>query len=372
MVTTIIIFIVILGLLVFVHELGHFIAARKSGMKVDEFGFGFPPRMFGLQKIEGKWKIIWGHKPPLDKDQTVYSVNWIPLGGFVKIRGENNEHEEDPRSFINRPFGARLITLVAGVLMNVLLAWALISVGYSIGLPVALEDINQIPKGATFTDSQNAIIEVVPGLPAAEAGIKPGDIVVSVNGQKFNNIDELRDYIRGNAGAEFNFEIKRVTENLNLKVQSIKEPKPGEGPTGIALANLGKLQYPWYSAVWQGAKTTIVQLQNIVVGLYTLISGKLGLSSLGGPVKIAQLTGQVADMGFNYLLQFTAFLSLNLAILNILPFPALDGGRVAFLIIEKFRGKRNNQKLEQYVNTAGFVFLLLLMLLVTIKDVKGF
>jgi regulator of sigma E protease len=371
MFTTIIIFIVILGLLVFVHEFGHFIVARRTGMKVDEFGFGFPPRAVGIQKINGKLKWVWGHKDPLDKEKTVYSINLIPLGGFVKIRGENNEHEEDPRSFINRPFWARFWTLVAGVTMNVILAWILISVGYMVGLPVAIDDPNQIPAGASFKDSKIAIIEVVKDLPADKAGLTPSDVVLKIDGREFSSIDEFRGYIRENAGQKFTFEIQRGKEIKNVEVQSEANPRPGEGPTGIALANLGLLKFPAHTALWQGLQTTGMQISNIATGFYSLITSRIGLDSLGGPVQIAKLTGQVADLGFIYLLQFTSFLSLNLAFLNILPFPALDGGRVVFLIIEKIRGKRNNQKLEQIVNTFGFVFLLMLMALVTIKDIRG-
>src|ERR1700722_667059 len=126
---TILIFIVILGILVFVHEFGHFLVAKKSGMKVDEFGFGFPPRLAGIQKIGSKFKFVWGYKAPQNPDKTVYSINWIPLGGFVKILGEDNAGENDPRSFINQSFWKRLAVLVAGVIMNVLLAWVLISAG---------------------------------------------------------------------------------------------------------------------------------------------------------------------------------------------------------------------------------------------------
>ncbi len=157
-----------------------------------------------------------------------------------------------------------------------------------------------------------------------------------------------------------------------IRSNSQKDFKAGEGPTGIALANVGNLKFSFFTAIWQGANATFSQLSNIVVGLYGLVTSKIGLGSLGGPVKIAQITGQVADMGFIYLLQFTAFLSLNLAVLNILPFPALDGGRIFLLIVEKLRRKRNNPKVEQAINACGFAFLILLMILVTIKDVKGF
>lgn len=384
---TIIIFIIILGLLVLVHEFGHFIVAKKSGMRVLEFGFGFPPRLFGLKKSDGKWKIVWGHRsssqennlaPTLSskgegaQNETIYSINLIPLGGFVKIWGENNEHGEDPRSFINRPFWARFFTLVAGVVMNVILAWVLFSVGFIVGLPTALENPESLPKNAKFTQPQVAITEVLEGKPAEKAGIKPGDIILKIDNQIFTSSDNLRQYIRENAGKEFNFEIKRLKSIEIIKVPSIPNPKPEEGPTGIALANIGKLSFPFFQAFWEGGRTTFISLNNIALGIYQLFTSKVSLDSLGGPVKIAQLTGQVADMGIVYLIQFTAFLSLNLAILNILPFPALDGGRVLFLLIEKIRGKKNNQKVEQWANLTGFALLIFLMILVTIKDVKGF
>lgn len=366
---TIIIFIVILGILIFVHEFGHFIVAKRSGMKVDEFGFGFPPRIFGLQNIAGKWKIIWGHKAPLDIEQTVYSINWIPLGGFVKIVGENNDQADDPRSFTNKPFWPRFFTLVAGVVMNVILAWALYSAGYMAGLPVAINSPEDLPKGANFTEQKIAILEVVKNLPADISGLKPNDVILSIDGQNFSEVGQIRDYINRNAGKQFSFKVRRGAEQKNISVASNAYPPAGEGSTGVALALVGKLRLPWYLSVGEGLKSSISQLGNIVSGFGHLLTSKVGLESLGGPVKIAKLTGEVAGMGFIYLLQFTAFLSLNLAVINVLPFPALDGGRVLFLIIEKIRRKRNNQKVEAFANTAGFLFLVILMVLVTIKDI---
>ncbi len=370
MLLTILIFIIILGILVFVHEFGHFIVAKKSGMQVDEFGFGFPPRLGGVYKSQGKWKFVWGNKPPenLDEGNTVYSINSIPLGGFVRIIGENNEDENNPKSFINKGFWPRFLTLVAGVCMNVLLAWVLLSAGFMAGLPAAIESASDIPAGASFSQPQTLIMEVVKDLPADKAGLKPNDIILNIDGQKFEQIKDIQAYVKTHAGSQITFDVKRGGQELNIKVTPSLNPPEGQGPTGVALSLVGKLKYPWYTAIWQGGKATIGGLTGIVSGLYQLFSGKLGVSSLGGPVKIAKLTGEVAGMGFIYLLQFTAFLSLNLAVLNILPFPALDGGRVLFLFIEKIRGKRNNQKIEQYVNTAGFIFLILLMVAVTIND----
>lgn len=372
MITTILIFIVILGLLVFVHELGHFIVAKRSGMKVDEFGFGFPPRMLGIQKVGGKFAFVWGHKPPKDPSQTVYSINWIPLGGFVKIVGENNEAENDPQSFINKPFFPRLLTLVAGVLMNVILAWVLISIGFMRGLPVDVGSATEFGHGGQLSSPQVAIAEVKEGMPGSQAGLKPNDIIVAIDGQPMTKVEDVQNYIRPRQGSEFTFDIKRGDMTTPIKVSSLASPPEGSGPTGIALASVGLLKYPWYWAVVQGASATIDQIWAIISGMYYVFSSGQGFDSLGGPAKIAQLTGQVADLGISYLIQFTAFLSLNLAILNILPFPALDGGRVLFLIIEKVRGKRNNQNVEQLANTAGFLLLLTLMVFVTINDIRGF
>ena len=368
---TIIIFIIILGLLVFVHEFGHFIVAKKSGMVVEEFGFGFPPRIAGIKKVDGKWKWVWGRKRIQNENtsDTIYSINAIPLGGFVRILGENNEHENHPGSFINKGFWPRFFTLIAGVLMNVVLAWALISVGYMIGLPVAVDSPSEIPAHATFSQPQIAILDVAKDLPADKSGIKPNDIILGIDGQSFSEVPDIQKYVKEHAGKSVSFQVKRGNQELSLAVTPNPNPGPDEGPTGIILSLVGKLKYPIHYAIWEGGKTTLNALYGIVSGLYQLFSGHLGFASLGGPVKIAKLTGEVADLGLIYLLQFTAFLSLNLAMLNILPFPALDGGRVVFLFIEKIRGKKNDQKVEQVVNTVGFVFLLLLMLVVTVNDI---
>jgi len=369
MVVTIIIFLAVLSILVFVHELGHFIVAKRSGMKVHEFGFGFPPRLFGIQKVNGKWKIVVGNKD-VGTENTVYSINWIPLGGFVKIMGENNDTAADPQSFVNKPFWRRFATLVAGVVMNFLLAGVLLGAGYMTGLPVAVESLDQVPASAQFADRHVAIIAVSPGSPAERAGIMANDILQSVNGQPFDSVESLQDYIKARKGEKMNFVVKRVNENKTVTVESNANPGPGEGSVGIGLALYGKLKFSFLPAIGEGFKTAYQQLINIATGLYHLFTAGEGLKSLGGPVKIAQLTGQVAELGIIPLLQFAAFLSLNLALLNALPFPALDGGRVLFLIIEKIRGKANNPRIEQYANAIGFVALLLLMVVITVRDVS--
>ncbi len=367
MLITILIFVIVLGLLVFVHEAGHFIAAKRSGMQVHEFGFGFPPRLIGLQKVEGQWRVVW-RKTPAESENTIYSINWIPLGGFVKILGENNDSVEDPKSFINRPFWPRLLTLAAGVLMNVLLAWVLLSAGFMIGMPVASEG-DDLPKGAVLSDEKVAVLDIIPDSPAAKAGLQSGDTILRLDGNEIKNIESVRDYIYNNKGKKIVFEVQRLDKSISAEVQSDANPPANSGPTGVGLATVGELTLPWYNALWQGAVTTFNQLRAIVEGLIGLFSTGDGLQNIGGPVKIAQLTGQVARIGFIPLLQFVAFLSLNLALLNSLPIPALDGGRMLFLVIEKIRGKRNNPQWEQSANAIGFILLLLLMVVVTARDV---
>lgn len=367
MLLTILIFVIVLGLLVFVHEAGHFIVAKRSGMEVHEFGFGFPPRIFGFQKIEGKWRLV-GRRPKTDSTNTIYSINWIPLGGFVKILGENNDEENNPKSFVNRAFWPRFFTLFAGVMMNVVLAWVLLSIGFAVGLPVASDGQN-LPAGATLTETKIAIVDVVPNSPATKAGLQAGDTILKLNGAQFTNIESLRQFIFDHKGQKLTFDVQRLDKIVSAEVQSEANPPANSGPTGVGLATVGQLRLPWYQALWQGAITAFDQLRAIVVGLVGLFSSGQGFQNIGGPVKIAQLTGQVARVGLIPLLQFVAFLSLNLALLNSLPIPALDGGRMLFLVIEKIRGKRNNPQWEQTANAIGFVLLLLLMVVVTARDV---
>jgi regulator of sigma E protease len=364
---TIIVFLIILGVLVFVHEFGHFIVAKKSGMQVEEFGFGFPPRIAGVQKLKGKWKWVWGHKQPLDAEKTVYSLNWIPLGGFVRILGENNEDETNPKSFINKGFWPRFFTLVAGVIMNWILAAVIFTIMLAVGTTSEIGP--DMPAGAQISNRQVAIVDVLPNSPADKAGLKPQDFIISVDGQKFENYDALRAYIVANEGKTFNFTVKRISQVLTLPVQSLANPSSTEGPTGIELTDIGTVRLPILTSIKEGISQTYYTTITIVSQLGGLFKGGQALQQVGGPVRIAKLVGQVRLLGIVPLLNLTALLSLSLAILNILPFPALDGGRVLFLFIEKIRRKRNNQKVEQFINTAGFVFLLLLMVLVTVNDI---
>jgi len=372
MLLTIIIFILVLGLLVLVHEAGHFFAARRFGVRADEFGFGFPPRMFGFyKKTNGKWKLVWGDKTvdPKDVPGTVYSLNWIPLGGFVKIKGENGETKEQD-SFASKPAWQRAIMLSAGVIMNIILAWLIITIGLMLGLPQVLDNL---PKDAKITGHQIQIVDVLPESPAFKADFKVGDFIEDINDQKFNTYTEVQDFVDKNNGQALTYTIKRGQAMLDKQVTPTTMKETNRGGIGIGIAEIGLVRYPFFTAIAKGFTTTFGLLWMIIVGLFSLLvrmfTGHNVSAEVSGPVGIATLTGQMVDMGWVYLMQFVALLSLNLAVINILPIPALDGGRLVFLLIEKVRGKPVKQTTEAMIHNIFFILLLALIIFVTYKDV---
>jgi len=370
MILTIITFIIILGLLVFVHELGHFVTAKRAGIKVEEFGFGFPPRFIGVYKYNDKWRVVGAKNKEVPT--TIYSLNFLPLGGFVKIKGEQGERAYDSDSFASKSPGRRIWVLSSGVLMNVVLAVFLLSFGFLIGLPQLIEDKN-IPQ-AKIRDEKIQVIEVIDRLPAQRHGVQMGDTLVSIDSITFKEIKNIQDYIDGKIDQELEVSISRGDEVITQKMTPEINPETGRAGIGVALVKTGLVSYPWYLAIWQGFLATMFLIKAIVVAFYELIRNLIisrdVVVDVAGPVGIAVLTGQVAKLGFIYVLQFTALLSLNLAIINFAPFPALDGGRVLFIIIEKIRGKAVNQKIENVAHNLGFALLMLLILFVTFRDVS--
>ncbi len=360
MLLTIIVFILILGVLIFSHELGHFISAKKLGIKVEEFGFGFPPRIFGIKK-----------------KGTLYSLNLIPLGGFVKIYGEQKLQKrvrlfKDKRAFYSRPIWQRAIVIVMGVVMNVFLAAILLSIAHGIGVPTIIEK-----DAAGAKNIQIQIIGVAKDSPAEKAGIKIGDSIneLKVQSQKLKivEVEEVQEFIARYTDEEINIIIQRGDETLEKTLIPRVSPPQGEGPIGVALAKTGIVRYPWYLAIVEGFKAAGQLVITIISLFYQLlktliIQGKL-MGEIAGPVGIAVLTSKIAKLGLIYVLQFVAFLSINLAVINIIPFPALDGGKLLFLAIEKIRGKPVGAKIENLVNSVGFVLLIALMILVTFRDV---
>lgn len=354
MIITILAFIGILLVLVLVHEWGHFFAARKLGVAVEEFGFGFPPRAFGF------WR-----------GKTLYSLNWLPLGGFVKLKGEAGQNRESD-SFIVQKAWRRTIILVAGVFMNVVLAFVLLSSSFVIGYPTI---INGEQLGSA-KDVKVQILTVQEKSPAASAAIQPGDVLDSLDGVKITSLPDAQNYIQA-ATKPIAVGLIRDNEPLRVEVTPVATPESnGRAVLGVGLAQTGIISYPWYEAIWLGAKETVYLLGAILSGfgalLHSLFAEARVPQDLSGPVGIAVLTGKVVNLGWIYVVQFAALLSLNLAIINILPIPALDGGRLLFVIIEKLRGKANDEKTEAIAHQIGFLLLMLLVLAVTYRDLARF
>ncbi len=375
--TTFIIFIIVLSVLVFVHELGHFWTARKLGVKAEEFGFGFPPRALGFFKDKsGKWRFLKGSRDPQSLPEaqrpisTVYSINWLPLGGFVKIKGENGEGKQDSDSFAAKSLWRRALILSAGVIMNIILAAVLLSVGYMIGLPGSLDDIR---PSAEISEARVMIMEVLPESPAAQAGLEAGDTILSVADRHVSSNEELQTIVAEQAGVATNFLVEKDTGEELVEITPEYSEENERAVIGVSIYATGTVRYPFFIAIWEGIKLTGWMFWMIILAFYGLIRDLIiGVSVSGqvaGPVGIATLTGQVASLGFSYLLQFMALLSLNLALVNILPFPALDGGRILFIIIEKFKGKPVKQSVEAWIHTIGFWLLILLIVIVTYKDI---
>lgn len=376
---TIIIFIAVLALLVLVHELGHFLTARKLGVKSEEFGFGVPPRIFGVYKNKaGKCKFVAGSKSieELNKNEetapadTIYSLNWIFAGGFVKIKGENGDGEKDPDSFIVQKAWKKITILVAGVAMNIILAWALLSVAFMFGMN---QDLDMAGKNAIIDNPEIIFIGTLEDSPAHLAGIEPGDILLSLNGENIRLFADFVSKVESYQNQEINLTVLRDGNELNLSMTPEFNEDLNQTAIGVAIYNSATVRYPFLESIWQGAKSTALYLKLITVAFYQLISdlivGKSVDGQVGGPIAIAKYTGEIARFGLIALLQFIAILSLNLAIINILPIPALDGGRILFIIIDKLKQKPIKAEVEGMFHTIGFALLILLILIVTYKDI---
>lgn len=355
---TAIIFIIVIGVLVLVHEFGHFVFAKRAGMRVDEFGFGFPPRMFG-------WK----------KGETTYSINWIPFGGFVKILGEDGDIR-GPRSFATATFWQRMAVIVAGVLMNIILAAVLLIIVNFFGLRIGLTP-SQV---GSAQDVRVQIISVAKNSPAEIAGLQTLDTIkgYTKNGAfvSINTTEDVQSVVSNYLGQELTLDIERGSQSVQKVVTPRVHAPEGEGSLGISLALTGEVTYPWYESIWRGISDTAFLTMATVSGYYGLLKTLLIHGSLtadvSGPIGIASLTGQAARVGFNYLLQFMAMISINLAVLNIIPFPALDGGRALLLVVEKIKGSPVHKEVEGWINVAGFYLLIALMLYITYKDISKF
>lgn len=341
MLVTIISFVAVLFVLVIVHELGHFFTAKAFGVGIDEFGLGFPPRLFSIKR--GK---------------TRYSINAMPLGGFVKMAGE--EDPKIPGSLASKSIGARILVLSAGSLMNALLPILLFSIAF------------MVPHNVLV--GQVMIEDVAPNSPAEMAGIRPGDMVLGINDKTVRNNRDLQRNIQFNLGEE----VTILVEHADSTTESVMliprwRPPAGQGAVGIMIQTVNPVvvrqSYPFWQAIPMGVNKSIETLtlfKNAIIGMIIGITPV----AVGGPVAIAQLTGEAAKAGFGTLLEFAAFLSINLAIINIFPLPALDGGRIAFVLMEWIRrGRRVSPKTEGKIHLAGFFLLMVAIAAVTYQDI---
>lgn len=379
---TVIIFILILGVLVLVHEAGHFFVAKRNGVRADEFGFGYPPRVFGFYKNKDKKKkVIFGNKPveeikDIEKGKTVFSLNWIPIGGFVKIHGEDGENKKDPESFASKSIWKRFKILFAGSGMNLISGIVFLAIALQLGLPQQVDDLEK------NNNAKVQIVQVSKGTPAEEAGINFGDIIIDIdNGEEkvdVNTVAQVQEVISANKGQEIILTLEHPgQEGIFEKKVFIREEYPdNQGPTGIMLARVAEKKYGFFQSFWMAIVATYSMIVTILWFLWDLIASIFTENKVdaevAGPVGIAVLTGEMARMGIAYLFNFAAILSINLAVINLLPFPALDGGRIFFLIIEKIKGSPISQKAEGIIHTAGFFVLISLMILVTVKDFVNF
>ncbi len=358
MLVTILIFLLILSILVLIHEAGHFFTAKFFGIKVEEFGFGLPPRVFGIKRGE-----------------TIYSLNLLPIGGFVKLYGEDDagsgsvnlkQASELPkkdlgRAFYARPVWQRAAVVVAGVFMNFVLAVAIVTILFSV-------------VGVTSPGKDVIVDKVLQNSPAQASGLKTGDIIKKINGQIITSPSELVVITKKHLGEKITLEVKdQNSKSKILTVTPRKNSPKNEGPMGIAISqSVVTKKYPWYQAPFVGTKEVLNQSFMIAQGLFTVVFQLVTKASVpqdvAGPVGIAQLTGTMVSIGLPAVLSFIALLSLNLAIVNILPIPALDGGRLLFILVEGVTGKKVNAKYENAAHTIGMALLLGLIALITIHD----
>jgi regulator of sigma E protease len=358
---TFIIFVIVISVLIFVHEFGHFLFAKRAGMKVEEFGFGFPPRIFGKRIGE-----------------TLYSINWIPFGGFVKVFGEDGTSRGTKGSFGSKSFPARMKVVTAGVVMNFLFAVFLLMIGNFLGLRIGLLDDADI---SLAREKKIQIIQVAQDSPAQEADIRMLDEIIGFKMQNgfmnyVYNSDELSEFTRNHAGETTTVIIGRGDELIEKELYLREDFPEGQGPMGVSAILTGVISHNWHTSIWKGVHDGVILTVNTIYGYFflfkQLIFGGELIGDVSGPIGIATLTGQAAKVGFNYLIQFVALISVNLAILNSIPFPALDGGRAFMLLLEKAKGSPLNEKVERYLNTVGFLVLLALMLWITVRDIAKF
>jgi len=365
---SIVIFLIVLAVLVFVHELGHFIVAKKSGIRVDEFAIGFPPKLFSWTRGETK-----------------YVFNLIPFGGYVKIFGENPDDEslngpDSKRSFVNAPKWKQTAVLVAGVSMNMIFAWILISMSFMIGNLMPVGD-SGIAKYSKYMHEPRVIVTNLNETSAAKrAGVQIGDTLLAIS-------DGKNTYGTISSSTITTVQIKELVSSNKDKILTLNYSHSGENKVatmtpetvngtpiiGVYMENVGVVKMNFFTALWYGADLTITTIKDVAIGLskfiYHSIKCQGHLSDVTGPIGLVDMVGQAAHFGWSYLFGFIAFISLNLAVINLMPFPALDGGRVLFVAIEAITRRPIKPRVANALNGIGFILLMGLMVVITVRDI---
>jgi len=345
--------VLVLSFLILVHELGHFIAAKRSGVLIEEFGFGLPPRIFG-KKI----------------GETIYSINLLPFGGFVRLHGETLEEDikHPKKSFLKKDKKTRIKIVTAGVLMNLILGIISFSLVYSF-------------SGITKESGKVRVVEIQQNSPAQISGILVGDVVEKVDGRDVSNVNQFIDLIGEKLGQKVNLEIKRditgSSENKTVTITPRENPPEEEGPLGVVITS-NETYYPplWqrpFIGIYYGFKEAIFWGGAIVQSLFTMVAGIFSgnvPSDVSGPIGVFAVTAEATKYGILSLINFIGIFSINLAILNIVPFPALDGGKVLFILIEAITGKKVSYKVESIIHAVGMIILIVLLVVLSIRDIQ--
>lgn len=358
---TIILFIVVIAVLIFVHELGHFLAARLFGIRVEEFCVGFPPK-------------IWQKKG----GDTNYAIGIIPIGGYVKIVGEDGEgiQEGNPipsDNMLSKSKPVQVAVLLAGVVFNLIFAWIIFSISFIVGIPTLT---GYSPVGSMSLEGNNTTVVYIQNkMPASEAGIKVGDVIESI---KINGDVVLSGEIQTEELSNLLKEKRpqSVTFNLGGEKEITVNPIVSESDSiprlGLSIAPLAIAKSPWYLAPFHAAWYTLVSVKEISFGLFNFIKnifiGTASLDGVAGPIGIASMVEQASRVGFGSLFSFIAVISIHLSVINSIPIPALDGGRVLFILIEWIRRKPIKQSVAVAVNATSMILLLILMVVITISD----
>ena len=334
---TILACIFVFGILVTVHEFGHFITAKLTGMKVEEFSIGFGPTIY--QQQEG---------------ETLYSLRMLPLGGYNKIAGMDPDDPEDPeRGFNSKPVSSRMLVILAGSLMNIF-------------LPVLIFFGLFLAFGMDVPENKPVLGQIIEGYPAEQSGLKEGDRILSINGKPVHEWLDIRKNIADSGMQPIPFEIQRDKEKLTITVTPGVNPETGKPFIGV-VSSLKNVRLTPVQAVVASVTATKNIIKNMYASLYHMVTGKTK-AEFSGPVGVAKMAGEVAHKGFDRLMQFTAMLSLNLAIINLLPLPALDGGHFLILLIEAVTGHKLGKTAMQNIQKVGVAMILALTIFATFKD----